>query len=123
VGAASLLLVQPALEPGSYFEEIRAMARRASLGAGTTGEFAFGYPVPTQVPQSLSDVVSDELAEFEGKPAIAVHYESPAVEVAALDRFERIIVPGSFQFGLKAYQDLKEAAIVGLRRILGGDRA
>jgi alpha/beta superfamily hydrolase len=121
--SASLLLVQPALDPNAYFEDISAMARRASLGTSEAPDFAFGYPIPQPIGQSLAAKVSGELVHFDGNSAIAVHHESPPIDHRGLGRFERIIVPGTWQFGLKAYQELKDGALAGLRRVLGGDRA
>jgi alpha-beta hydrolase superfamily lysophospholipase len=118
-GVSTLLLVQPALDPTSYFDEVRWMARRANLGAEGISGYAFGYPIIHTVPSKLGDAVRNELSE-NPDGVVAVCYEHPAMNDPSLDQVDRITVAGRWQFGLKSYPELKEASVRGLQRVMGG---
>jgi hypothetical protein len=122
-GARRLLLIQPALDPEGYFEEVLAKRRRASLGRDDESRFAFGYPIPEPILRAgppVASAVSKELREFDGDEAIAVQHATPAPDGAALERFERVNVPGSWRFGVRDYPDLKSGALRAVRQIVGG---
>src|SRR2546423_15462595 len=75
-----LLLVQPALDPESYFEEVLAKRRRATLGRDGASRFTFGYPLPEallRVGPSIASSVSTELRSFDPENALAVRHRMP----------------------------------------------
>lgn len=62
-----VLLIEPALDPAAYFDEIRRAGRRGALGHGT-GEAVFGYPLPDSTVASATEVdVGGAVERFPGK--------------------------------------------------------
>jgi pimeloyl-ACP methyl ester carboxylesterase len=124
-GMRHLLLIQPALDPKRYFEEMLANASRAMLGRGRGSKVAFGYPVPEAILHhpSVAFDVSRELSEFDGERAVTVQYRTPTIEEPALERFERVTVSGKWHFGLRNYPDLKRGALEALRQVMGSAKA
>ncbi|MFL5515973.1 MAG: hypothetical protein ACJ8DJ_07445, partial [Gemmatimonadales bacterium] len=117
-----LLLVQPALDPASYFEEVLAKRRRATLGRDGATRFAFGYPVPEallRVGPSITSSVSSELGSLDGENGLVVHYRTPAASWPGLERFDRITVAGRWRFGLKDYPALAGGALAALEKLMG----
>jgi hypothetical protein len=125
-GVRHLLLIQPALDPTGYFEEVLAKTRRAALGRDGDGRFAFGYPIPEAILKggsTVASVIGNELSELDGSKAVAVQYETPDPRDPALERLERIVVSGTWRFGLKRYPTLKRGALDALRQIMGSEQS
>jgi hypothetical protein len=121
-GVRRLLLVQPALDPESYFAEVLAKRRRATLGRDGASRFAFGYPVPEAILRrgpSIASSVRAQLRGFAGDGAIAVHHRAPALEGPELERFDRVAVPGRWRFGLRDYPELAQGGLEAVDRLLG----
>lgn len=116
VDASGLLLVQPELDPPGYFRELRARARRVSLGREQRDDFAFGYPVPEAIagrgPECAAEVRS-ALEQHAGAGAV-VRYRDPPAEDAALERFPQIAVDGTWRLLAKQHPGLLEGALRGL---------
>jgi hypothetical protein len=125
LGPGPLLLVQPALRPTAYFERLQSrrslparVAGGAELEPGDTPGMAYGYPVPHRIAAASGGAdaaVAEALDEYRGEGTVIGHAE-PAEAEPALDRFERIDVPGRWRFGAHDYPQLAEAAGEWLRR-------
>lgn len=105
----SLLLVQPSLQPGSYFRDLAGRTRPIAPGpspgemieAGADAGMAYGYPVPRLIaePAARADAaVASALEAFEGEGAV-IRHQMPEELDALPAHFERIGVPGAWRFG------------------------
>lgn len=121
-----LLLVQPALRPGTYFRQLAGRTEplapgpspRAMMTAGTTPGMAYGYPIPHRIaadPAQADLAVAAALAAFEGEGAILRHEEPPEDDPAPA-RFERLSVPGRWRFGSQNHPRLAAACSDWLER-------
>ncbi|CAN5895178.1 hypothetical protein BH20GEM1_BH20GEM1_21390 [soil metagenome] len=122
VAARGLLLVQPALDPGAYFEQLLHRVERAGLVEGKNTDTAFGYPVPEAIRSAGPDVaaaVGAELVACAG-PGAVVRYAEPKPDEALPEGFDAITAPGSWRFGSMRYPDLARAAVTGLHSVLRG---
>lgn len=120
-GVDRLLLVQPALRPGAYFQRLRARRRplapgpspREMMEAGSAPAMTYGYPVPERIAGRAREAdaeVAAALATFEGKGAVVRQASSPDEEpVPAADRLQRIDVPGTWRFGSQNHPQLAAA--------------
>jgi alpha-beta hydrolase superfamily lysophospholipase len=110
LGAPGLLLIQPALDPSDYFQEVAAAGRRAVVGRQRTLDWWFGQPLPEILRDSARDVdVADALAGYRGS-ATVVRYASPALSVPP--GFHDVVVPGDWRRRLRGTHDALVAAAV-----------
>jgi alpha-beta hydrolase superfamily lysophospholipase len=126
-----LLLLQPALCPGTYF---RRLSRRRDplvvgdgsgegMAAGATPSVAYGYPIPERIatdPAASDASVASALAAFEGE-GVVISQPSWTDEVEGWvepipSRFERIEAPGRWRFGSRSNPQLARAASEWLDR-------
>jgi hypothetical protein len=123
--AKRLLLVQPSLRPGGYFNQLanRRSLPPASPGGdamevGNTHGMAYGYPVPSRIvaqEKGADAAVAEALARFEGKGTV-IRHEEPQEPSGLPRNFERIEVGGSWRFGAHSHPSLVEAAVGWLER-------
>lgn len=119
-----LLLIQPALRPGHYFDRLERASKRA-LGSGAPPPapgFAYGYPLAPAMLESATPAdaaVAAALAGFEGRGAVVKH-EAPATPDEAPERFERVIAPGPWRFAAKDDPSLVESAATWIGRHVQG---
>lgn len=107
-----LLLIQPELQPSSYFARLERSARRAAQRVPARTGNAYGYPLPWHILESApqSDAaVKRALSEFEGDGAVVRHERPPRGE-AIPERFEDVVVDGSWRFGSRQKPHLADAA-------------
>jgi alpha/beta superfamily hydrolase len=128
-GVEQLLLVQPDLRPGRYFERLAKTRRplapgpspRQMMEVGTASGMAYGYPVPARILESgraVDATVSDALEDFHGHGAVVRH---PGDEPDhAPPRFERVEVPGAWRFGSQNNPRLAQAAVAWLEQCAVG---
>jgi pimeloyl-ACP methyl ester carboxylesterase len=112
-----LLLIQPALHVSSYFSRLERSARRAAVRVPARAGNAYGYPLPTRILEAAPAIdvaVAEALAQFDGKGAV-VRYEEPPRREPIPERFEDVVVPGSWRFGTRQKGDLAKAAANWLR--------
>jgi len=78
LSAPHLLLVQPELDPVTYFDGIERAGRRFYLGEGLPAGWAFGHPLPSglRMPEAAGQV-AQALGSFAGTGAV-VRYKEPA---------------------------------------------
>jgi hypothetical protein len=117
-GVDRLLLVQPALRPSSYFSRLARSARRAAIRVPARAGNAYGYPLPRRIlaaGTAVDSTVAGALREFAGEGAV-VRYAEPSRGGAAPERFEDVVVPGTWRFGARQKGDLAKAASGWLRR-------
>jgi hypothetical protein len=118
-GVETLLLVQPALSPGSYFQWLSGRTESLAPGpspremreAGTAPGMAYGYPVPHRIAERAAEAdmaVDAALAAFEGDGAI-VRQERPQADPVP-GRLELIEAPGRWRFGALDHDHLAKAA-------------
>jgi len=124
VGARRLLLVQPALRPGSYFRWLRRAAKTMPLRFSVAQGLAHGYPIPCGILAAATE--ADELAEHafaKGGAATAIRYaESAGPPPGPLpERCELIEVPGRWRFGSREDPDLASEAAGWLDRVTRDD--
>lgn len=128
VASRRLLLVQPALEPGSYFRWLanRATtlapgpgpASRGMIEVGATPGMAYGYPIPQSIvkrSEQANDAVRVSLEEFEGSGAVLRH-ALPENGEPIPPRFEQVHVPGTWRFGAQNHAALARASAEWLDR-------
>jgi pimeloyl-ACP methyl ester carboxylesterase len=115
----TLLLVQPALRPGSYFARLERASKR-SLGRPApepAPDFAYGYPLSPMTLDSAPPAdaaIEAALADFTGEGTI-VRHEKPADVDGAPERFEQVRVPGAWRFGSRDNPALLDASAAWLR--------
>jgi hypothetical protein len=128
--AGPLLLVQPELQPGAYFERLASSRRplapgsspREMMQAGEIPGMAYGYPLPRRIAEhagAADAAVGAALSAFTGEGAV-IRHEAPAEPDLAPARFERIDVPGTWRFGSQNHPRLAAATVAWLER-RGGD--
>jgi alpha/beta superfamily hydrolase len=129
-GVELLLLVQPALRPGAYFQRLAkrtqplALPSRTateSIEAGAGANMAYGYPIPRSIAASGPEddaAVAAALAAFEGEGAV-VRHAKPEQALAVPQRFQQIEVPGAWRFGSLKNLELARAATSWLDRRSG----
>ncbi len=121
-----LLLVQPALRPGSYFKRLATSRRplapgpspRQMMEVGTAPGMAYGYPVPARILEraEVADAaVESALQAFQGDGAVIRHRALNEAD-AVPERFERVDVPGTWRFGSQNNPRLGEATADWLKR-------
>ena len=124
--AEGLLLVQPALRPGAYFERLSRRTEplapgpsaRDVLEARADARMAYGYPLPRRVvrhPREADAMVGSSLAAYGGPGALIAHGASSEF-ASAPERFERIDVPGHWRFGGQNHPGLAAAVVAWLAR-------
>lgn len=137
-GAERLLLVQPALRPGAYFDRVSRRREPLVVGDGSGAEemeagaeagMAYGYPLPARIVAAGGEAdaaVAAALATFEGRGAVVRHPARPGeaggdgeAEPAPAS-FECIDVPGRWRFGSRSNPRLAAAAIDWLDRSARG---
>jgi alpha/beta superfamily hydrolase len=105
VDSRLLLLVQPALSPGAYFDRLRkgrgplapGPSPREMMQHGAVPGMAYGYPILHLSAESARGVegsVATALEAFVGRGAIIRHCK-PSQPDPAPGRFERVEVPGA----------------------------
>jgi hypothetical protein len=95
--ARSLVLVEPALDPAQYFDELERVGRRARLGAPSLAGWAFAHPLPLGLRDAdCAARVSHAIEEFAGD-AVVIRHKKP--ERPAPSGIEVRTVPGSWQRG------------------------
>ena len=112
LGAEALLLGQPALRPGEYFERLERRARRLAALTRSGDETAFGYTPPLSLLGSAAAAgteVAAALGRFGGTGAV-VRYSSPNGTDEVPARFERIEVEGAWRFASPDDSKLGRAA-------------
>jgi len=125
----SLLLVQPALRPSAYFEQLAKGPRRLKVGSsggedmgiGDEPGMAFGYPIPSRIAAGGGEgdrAVLDTLDIFRGEGA-AIYHDSPGLAESVPASFERIEVAGGWRFGAQNHPALAEAIAGWLDRHTG----
>lgn len=118
-----LLLIQPALRPGHYFDRLERVSKR-SLGSGAPPPapgFAYGYPLAPAMLDSAAPAdfaVEAALAAF-GESGAVVKHEAPAAPDEAPERFERVIAPGPWRFAAKDDPALVDSAATWIGRHMG----
>jgi hypothetical protein len=128
-GIEQLLLVQPALAPSAYFKRLFEGRRPLSPGSkrpkemlelGTVPGMAYGYPVPRQMAAGTeADApVAAALAAFGGDGAVIRHAKPPETDPVP-ERFERVVVPGTWRFGAQNNPKLASATTDWLDRRTG----
>lgn len=129
-GPGALLLVQPALRPGAYFERLRRRRRplalapgrhaRRELTAGGAEGMAYGYPLPARIldraPEldAAAELAMEVPAPSGGDGATVVRYAEPAGAEPLPNRFRLIEVPGRWAFGSSEDPPLAEAVAAWL---------
>lgn len=122
-----MLLVQPELRPGAYFQRLAAASEplapgpspRQMMEVGTARGMSYGYPIPHRVLDCADEsdaAVASALAAFGGEGAVVRHLKPEEVEGRVPDRFERIGVPGVWRFGSQNHPALATAAAEWLDR-------
>jgi hypothetical protein len=111
--ARALVLVEPALDPAEYFEELEHTGRRGRLGAQTRSGWAFAHPLPGGLrgPDCASRV-AHAIEEFAGD-AVVIRHKKP--ERAAPRGIRVRTVPGSWQRG--PFADHRTVLVDALRWI------
>jgi hypothetical protein len=107
-----LLLVQPVSRHSAYFSRLERSARRAAIRVPARAGNAYGYPLPRRILDSaagIDEAVAAALTDYEGTGAI-VRYEEPATGQPAPDRFEELVLPGTWRFGARQRPELAETA-------------
>ncbi len=90
-----VVLIEPALDPAAYFEEVRRAGRRGALGHGTE-EAVFGFPLPASTVASASEVdVGGAVRRFPGRVLVvrAARRDPPSMPASA----ETITVPRAWR--------------------------
>jgi len=104
-----LLLVQPALRPGAYFERLARRSQPLAPGpspkqmmeVGTTPGMAYGYPVAERILErgiEADATVAAALEAFAGKGAV-IRHAVPDGDESLPDHFEQVVVDGAWRFG------------------------
>jgi hypothetical protein len=125
-GLQQLLLVQPELCPGSYFDRLRERSEplapgsspREMLEVGSASGMAYGYPIPSRIADhgpEADAAVATALGAFEGQGAV-IRHESPRGPDLAPPRFERVDVRGAWRFAAQNNPGLAAATIECLER-------
>jgi hypothetical protein len=97
LSSPALVLVEPALDPASYFAEIERNGRLARLGAEVAPGWAFAHPLPAAIRDPESPVsVARALHAFPGR-AVVIRHKKP--ERPAPEGISVRTVPGSWQRG------------------------
>jgi hypothetical protein len=97
LSSPALVLVEPALDPASYFAEIERTGRQSRLGAAGVPGWAFAHPLPDAIRGAESSAsLATALSAFPGRAVVVRHKkpERPAPEGIAVRT-----VPGSWQRG------------------------
>jgi alpha/beta superfamily hydrolase len=121
-GADRLLLVQPALEPSRYFARLERSAKRSAARVPARAGNAYGYPLPHRILEAAPKIdaaVAQALVDFAGRGGVVRHTE-PAVGDLVPDRFEQVVLPGTWRFGADPKPALAEAADRWLQGTAGG---
>jgi hypothetical protein len=128
--AQLLLLVQPSLRPGEYFERLTAERRSLAPGSGPVKEtveagaapgMAYGYPLPRRILARADEAdaaVGAALAAFEGEGAIVRHRKPDGADHAPAG-FERVQARGAWRFGSQNNPRLAAATTEWLGRQMG----
>ena len=129
----TLLLVQPTLRPGSYFQWLASRTRPLAPGSspkemmevGTAPGMAYGYPIPRRIVDRAGEadaVVGTAATAFAGSGAI-VRHAKPQETDPAPQRFERVEAPGTWRFGSQNNPRLAKAASRWLDRRTQGEES
>lgn len=132
VAPGPLLLVQPALRPGTYLGRLAKSSRplapgpasAARMEVGTAPGMAYGYPIPARIAEhaaAADAAVAAALTAFDGDGAVIRHAEPQDPDFAP-ERFERVEVPGAWRFGSQNHPRLGAAAASWLEQRVGGGR-
>jgi hypothetical protein len=122
----TLLLVQPALRPGAYFQKLATSRRpiapgpspREMMEVGSAPGMAYGYPIPGRIAENAEaadDAVTAALQAFQGEGAV-IRHEKPSDSEPVPDRFRQCDVPGTWRFGSQNNPKLARATIEWLDR-------
>ncbi len=97
LSSPALVLVEPVLDPASYFAEIERTGRQSRLGAAVPPGWAFAHPLPDAIrdPESGARVAA-ALDAFRGR-AVVIRHQKP--ERHAPEGIAMRTVPGSWQRG------------------------
>jgi hypothetical protein len=118
----TLLLVQPALRPGAYFQKLAASRRpiapgpspRGMMEVGTDSGMAYGYPIPGRIAEdaeAADGTVASALDAFAGEGAVIRHQKPPDLAEPVPDRFQRCEAPGTWRFGSQNNPKLAKATV------------
>jgi hypothetical protein len=121
-----LLLVQPSLRPGAYFQRLAERRRPAApvpasgepMEAGTTPGMAYGYPIPARIAENaaaVDEAVASALQDFDGE-GVVIRHEKPQDTDPVPDRFQQVGVPGTWRFGSQNNPRLASATVEWLDR-------
>jgi alpha/beta superfamily hydrolase len=103
-----VLLVEPALDPAAFFDELMSAGRRASLGRVREPQRIFGYPIPAAIraePAVLDVAVDGALVRYAA--------ETAAAGAGSLELIER---PGGWHFTHSEHPQLETAVLDWLAR-------
>ncbi len=119
--AASLLLIQPSLDPVAHFGEITKAMRRATLGqAGGDQLWAFGSPLPDLRTWDTTTLdAPSALRTFPGRSAV-VRFRRPAIP-GLPEGVREVVVDGTWRTGLTgaARRDLVPLLQAGVAWLAG----
>lgn len=115
-----LLLIQPSLRPGAYFERLSKSRRplapgsapREMMEVGTAPRMAYGYPIPARIAESdeSEEVVASALQAFDGEGAVVRHLQ-PRQADPMPGRFQQVDAPGTWRFGSQNNPKLAAATV------------
>lgn len=125
--ANRLLLVQPELRPGAYFQRLSTTSEqlapgsspRAMMEVGTAPGMAYGYPIPRRILDNGTEAdaaVAAALSDFDGEGAVVRHREPEEEDGGVPERFERVLVRGVWRFGTQHHPALAKATAEWLDR-------
>lgn len=128
-----LLLIQPALQPGVYFQRLAKRrlplapgpSPREMLQSGGTPGLAYGYPVPRRIVEQAEEAdaaVRSALCAFAGEGAVIRHAKPEEADLVP-ERFEQVVVPGAWRFGSQNNPRLATATADWLDRRTGEEGA
>jgi thioesterase domain-containing protein len=120
-GVDGLLMVQPTLRPSAYFGELARIARRVTLGTGTSETVAFGYPLPDRILDSGTEAdaaVAKALRNFKGRGAV-VRQATSTPEEELPPGVELVTASGDWRFGAKEHPELTQSALGWLEQTTG----
>lgn len=123
--AERLLMVQPTLRPSVYFSRLERSSRRMARRIPARAGYAYGYPLPDHSPEAgtkADATVAEALQAFEGEGAVVRYSEPPRSDLIP-ERFEDIVLPGTWRFGMRQKPDLARAAVGWLVRARADPRA
>jgi hypothetical protein len=113
-----LLLVQPVLRSVPYFRRLERSARRAAVRVSARAGNAYGYPLPHRILESAAEIdaqVAEALGEFDEEGTV-IRYAEPPRSERIPERFEDVVLPGTWRFGARLKPELARAASDWLRQ-------